>query len=486
VPSLGLLQRLVVAKPYPGARPNALPLDQQILVNPAEAARYSEERRRHFNVVTYPIVRLVGFQLLIIVLLGHNFEKLAAGAWGPVAAYIVIAEAYCALTWWALVKWVDRIKAFDLGLAFLTADLFLWTGAVYVSGGHTSWMFFLLALRVADQSFVSFRRAAAFAHLAPVSYIVMLVYQQTVDHVAVEWRNALAQLLLLYLSSLYLLMSGRNAEKLRERTTQAVRLARDSIHQLQERSNQLAKAKEEAEAASVAKSQFLANMSHELKTPLNAIIGYSEMLIEDPDADEASRRADLEKIRLSGQHLLGLINEVLELARLESGKSNVSLEEIDVATLAQEAAVGLQAVAQKNKNVMEVSCQRNLAPMLTDAVKLRQILMNLLGNALKFTEGGRVRLEVRTTEDDTALTFRVSDTGMGMSETQIVRLFQPFTQGDGSATRKHGGAALGLTLTKRYCEMLGGPLAVESKPQAGTIFTVTLPLAEQPSADAAQ
>jgi signal transduction histidine kinase len=314
----------------------------------------------------------------------------------------------------------------------------------------------------------------------------MLVYQQTVDHVAVEWRNALAQLLLLYLSSLYLLMSGRNAEKLRERTTQAVRLARDSIHQLQERSNQLAKAKEEAEAASVAKSQFLANMSHELKTPLNAIIGYSEMLIEDPDADEASRRADLEKIRLSGQHLLGLINEVLELARLESGKSNVSLEEIDVATLAQEAAVGLQAVAQKNKNVMEVSCQRNLAPMLTDAVKLRQILMNLLGNALKFTEGGRVRLEVRTTEDDTALTFRVSDTGMGMSETQIVRLFQPFTQGDGSATRKHGGAALGLTLTKRYCEMLGGTLAVESKPQAGTIFTVTLPLAEQPSADAAQ
>ena len=459
-----------------GAPRAALPLDQQILVNPEEAALHRARRRRHINVVTYPTVRMIGFQLMILLLVGHNMLVLKDAPWKPLVTYAVIVEIYCALSWWALAQWFHRIRAFDFGLLFLNTDLLFWAGAVYVSGGHTSWLFFLLALRVADQSFVSFRRAAAFAHLAPLYYLAMLLYQHVVDAVAVDWNRALAQTLLLYVSSLYLLMSGLNAEKLRERSAAAVRLARDSINQLQERSKQLALAKEAAEAASVAKSQFLANMSHELKTPLSTVIGYSEMLIEDPETDPETRQADLGKIRDAGQHLLGLINEVLELARLEAGKTDVTLEDIDVPTLVQEAAVGLSALARKNRNTLEVGCDPRVGPMVTDPFKLRQILLNLLGNALKFTEAGRVQLEVQTSGDGKTLFFRVSDTGIGMDDGQLVRIFQPFTQADGSSTRKHGGAALGLTLTKRYCEMLGGKLTVQSTPNVGTVFTAVLPV----------
>jgi signal transduction histidine kinase len=468
-----------------GAPRASPPLDQRILVDPEEAARQTLRRRRDMNVVTFPLVRMVGFQLLIIVMVGHNLLMMKDAPWQPMVTYTVIAELYCLGSWWVLLRWFDRVKAIDLGLLFFTTDLVLWTGAVYVSGGHTSWLFFLLALRVADQSFVSFRRAAAFAHLAPLCYVTMLLYQAQVDAVAVDWARALAITLLLYLSGLYILMSGLNAQKLRDRSNAAVRLARDSIHQLQERSTQLARAKEEAEAASVAKSQFLANMSHELKTPLNAIIGYSEMLIEEPDTDTATRQSDLARIRTSGQHLLGLINEVLELARLEAGKTAISLEEIDVPTLAQEAAVGLSGLARKNRNELEVQCDPGVGRMVTDPVKLRQALLILLGNGLKFTEAGRVQLHVQPSQDGRNLHFKVSDTGIGMSAEHLQRLFQPFTQADGSTTRKHGGAALGLTLTKRYCEMLGGRLMVESTPGVGTVFTAVVPLALEPQPEPA-
>jgi signal transduction histidine kinase len=451
-------------------------LEQQILADPQEAAARGARRRREVNVVTYPVVRAVGFQLLLLVLLGHMAWVQKSIPWPALTAYVALVESYCALSWLALHLWYDRVRAFDLGLVFLATDLLLWTGAVYISGGHTSWLFFLLALRVADQSFVSFTRAAVFAHLAPLCYLAMLLWQDRIDRVPVDWGSSLAQTLLLYLSSLYLLMSGRNAEKLRERSAAAVRLARVSIQQLQEQSRQLERAKEEAEAASIAKSQFLANMSHELKTPLNAVIGYAEMLIEDPDIDDETRQADLAKIRASGQHLLAQINEVLELARLEAGRADVHLAEVDVPTLAQEAAVGLSALVHKNRNRLDVRCGPGVGRLVTDPARLRQILRNLLGNGLKFTEGGRVQLEVELAPGGAELQFRVTDTGIGMSQAQLARLFQPFTQGDGSTTRKHGGAALGLTLTRRYCEMLGGRLEVQSTPEVGTVFTAVLPL----------
>lgn len=450
--------------------------NERILVDAGEIKQQSAKRRRHLNVVTYPTVRAIGFQLMILVALGHNLLILDDVEWRPMLIYVVAVELYCILSWWTLARLFDRVKAIDLGQFFLTVDLIFYTCAIYVSGGHTSWLFFLLALRVADQSFISFRRAALFAHLAPIFYAAMLLYQHIVDNVEVDLGRSLAITFLLYLSSLYILMSGLNAERLRDRSAAAVRLARESIQKLQVQSTQLEQAKAKAEAASAAKSQFLANMSHELKTPLNAVIGYSEMLIEEPDVDPESRIADLGKIRSSGLHLLTLVNDVLEIARLEAGRIEVTLEDVDVPTLAAEAVISLSSQSHKTKNTLTLQCGPRVGRISTDPAKLRQILKNLLGNGLKFTEAGCVHLDVMVSGDGKSLLFEVSDTGIGMSSEELVRLFQPFYQADGTSTRKHDGAALGLTLTKRYCEMLGGSLSIKSTPNVGTVVTAILPL----------
>jgi signal transduction histidine kinase len=456
----------------------AVSLDQQIRIDREEAARYSVERKRHFNVNVYPIVRAIGFQLMILVLLGHNAARSEISNWKAVAVYVAVAEIYCIVSWQLLVHFYDRVRAVDLGLVFLTIDLLLWTGAVYVSGGYKSWLFFLLALRVADQSFVSYRRAAAFAHVAPVCFLLMVAWQRWVDGLDVDWAVAAAQLLLLYLSSLYLLMSGRNAEKLRERTTAAVRLARESIGQLQERSEQLARAKEEAETANVAKSQFLANMSHELRTPLNAVIGYSEMLEEDL-ADEGAPPtvlADLGKIKGAGKHLLDLINDLLDLSKIEAGRMELSYEHYDLGQIVNQVCSTVQPLVAANRNRLVVELPDAPGEVRIDAMRLRQVLFNLLSNAAKFTSDGTITLRVRRESHPGSeqVFFEVHDTGIGMTREQMGQLFQAFVQADSSTTRKYGGTGLGLVISRRLCRMMGGDVVVESEPHRGSCFTASV------------
>jgi len=238
-------------------------------------------------------------------------------------------------------------------------------------------------------------------------------------------------------------------------------------------SEQLGDLYRQLEAASEHKSAFLASMSHELRTPLNAIIGYSEMLYETAqDEGQDEFLPDLAKIRDAGRHLLGLINDILDLSKIEAGKMDLYLEEIDLRDLVEEVRSIIGPLMAANGNRFEIVCPA-LDVLYIDRTKLKQSLLNLLSNAGKFTHEGHVELEVRPTAGE--ISFIVSDTGIGMTEEQQGRLFQAFSQADASTTRQYGGTGLGLAITKHFCEMLGGRIAVESIPGQGSTFTITLP-----------
>ncbi len=241
---------------------------------------------------------------------------------------------------------------------------------------------------------------------------------------------------------------------------------------------EMLRARREAEDANTAKSQFLASMSHELRTPLNAIIGYSEMLQEDAQAKgQDAFVPDLEKIHAAGHHLLTLINDVLDLSKIEAGKMELYLETFDVRTVIDEVAMTVTPLITRNGNQLDLRCSDDLGSMRSDVTRVRQVLLNLLSNASKFTEQGTITLAARreADPDGDAIVFEVHDTGIGMTEEEMARLFQAFSQADASTTSRFGGTGLGLAICRMFCHMMGGDVAVESEVGKGSTFTVRLP-----------
>ncbi|WP_293355472.1 MULTISPECIES: urea ABC transporter substrate-binding protein [unclassified Microcoleus] len=267
--------------------------------------------------------------------------------------------------------------------------------------------------------------------------------------------------------------------------------------QLEERSSELEIAKNAAEAANRAKSTFLANMTHELRTPLNAIIGYSELLQEEAlELGEEEFVMDLASINMAGKQLLNIISDILDISKIEAGKMTLFLETFDVLNLVDQVVTTVQPLMAKNGNTLSVNCDRDIGTIHADSAKLRQALLNLASNAAKFTDRGKITLNVwkeewevlpvENSEDLSdigsefhrySIVFQVTDTGIGMTDDQISRLFGAFSQADDSTTRRYGGTGLGLTISRKFCQMMGGDITVESEFDCGSTFTIRLPMA---------
>jgi signal transduction histidine kinase/CheY-like chemotaxis protein len=434
--------------------------------DPGGADQRRMERLRRLAVIELPTVRLAGSILLSLGVFLHDRYVIHSATLLPWVKVSAVLAAYCAITWIALVLCYRLTPPRDLTVAAFAGDMIVWTYAIYWTGAEQSWLFFILLMRVADQTQTTLRRCLAFAIFGTLCYAMMLGWVVFIDGRSIVLSMALVKTAFLLMSGLYIAMAARTAESRRARLTEAIRTSRSLVAQLEEQSADL-------RAASAAKSEFVTNMSHEMRTPLHGILGMLQLAEERTPSADVRRQLDL--ARRSAEALLRTIDDILDFSKIEARRIELEPVYFDLRETVTEVCKALGVTATM-KGLDFYFAVDSAVPdrVWGDPLRVRQVLVNLIGNAVKFTAAGEVGVRVGAT--GTQLTFTVTDTGIGIDPLKRDLIFDPFAQADTTHARRFGGAGLGLSIVSRLVDAMGGAISVESEQGRGSAFRATLPL----------
>ena len=459
--------------------------DGGFTLDPSLLAERRAASARRTNTAQVPAVRTVGFAILCAMLALEDWRVGASLASPALAALVATNMLYSGFSWLVL-RWRYGRDGIDWGLLFLHIDVVVWLFNLHHLEHGTLFFAYLLLMRVADQLGYGFRRALYFNHVVCAAYVLYAVVISIVEPAQALWTDRVAQVITMYLLGAYLASTGFVNERLRRRTRKAIHTARELVaslerqrQTLQSQTGEIEHAREQAESANVAKSQFLATISHEFRTPLNGILGTTELLLDSPL--NPSQRRFAKTAHLSATALLALVDDVIDLSRIEAGKFTLRNTAFDLRALVDEAMDLMAAIARDKPLSLSATLPPELpAQLLGDPVRLRQLLVNLLHNGVKFTDRGSVRLTVSALGRDASgalrLRFEVRDTGPGIARDYLDSVFEAFTQADASTTRRHGGSGLGLAIAKDLAELMGGHLGVDSRIGEGSTFWFELAL----------
>jgi signal transduction histidine kinase/CheY-like chemotaxis protein len=444
----------------------------ELTLRKEEIDRLRSERTHRLAVREIPILRVIGMAFLSLgVYLNNRYilHQTSVEVWGYAT---LLLAAYCAVSWTVLVlayKWRQR----DLTTVFLVLDVLVWTWLIYVTGAEDSWLYFILLVRVADQTQTTFRRCLGFAVLAVASYGAMLLWVNVVDGRPISSETVAVKLILIGVTALYIALTARTAERRRAMTAESVRMSRDLIEKMGVQSGELRDARERAEQASAAKSEFVANMSHEMRTPLHGVIGMLQLAIAEEESPRRVRQ--LEMARRSAESLLATIEDILDFSKIEARKIDLEPVYFSIRDLMSDTMKPLGVTAAAKGLVLSYAVRADVPDSVWgDPVRLRQIVVNLVGNAIKFTDSGEIAVVVARAGAN--VRFEVRDTGVGIAEEHREKIFAPFEQAEEARVRHYSGTGLGLAIVARLVEAMGGRIELTSEPGRGSVFAFLVPL----------